>query len=128
MNKRTTGLVCALIALCFVMVSIPCAAETCAHGNAAADKEMAGSKAKKFGQKLFNYPANVAKQSVDVVADTGKKGTDIVVKETKTVGQVVTGDAEKAKDLVIEPIKGTAEGAADAVVDTAKIPVESAKD
>lgn len=106
------------LALCFILTTL----------SSAAEKETAGAKAKKFGQKLFSYPANVTKESVNVVADTGKKSVEVTTKEVTRVGEVVTGDVAKTKELVTEPIQGTAETAVSAVEETAKIPVKAGKD
>lgn len=120
--KRSTVTVCAMMALCLI------AAE--AHGapGEPAKKDTISQKTKNFVQKLFSYPANVLQGSADVVADTTKRGAGIVATEVKTVGQVVTGDVDKTKDLVIEPVAGAAETAAKAVGDTAQVPIEAAKE
>jgi len=117
MGKK--GIVCiALIAIvCVMSVSV-------AH----AEEETAGTKFKKFWQNLFGYPARLTEESVTVVTDTTKKGTDVIAREVKTVGQVTSGDLDKTKDLVVEPIVGTAKTASDAVVGTVKVPVEAARE
>ena len=115
MTKRI--IMSALIAM-FLLTSVSFAAE----------KETAGPTAKNFWQKLFNYPANVTKESARTVADTGTKGVDVVVKEVKTVGQVTSGEVEKTGELVTEPIKGTADTAVTAVTETANIPAKAAKE
>ena len=69
----------------------------------------------------------MANDSVNVVADTGKKGTQVVAQEVKTIGQVTSGDMDKAKDLVVEPVKGTADTAKTAIEGTANVPLEAAK-
>jgi len=94
----------------------------------AAEKESMGAKVKNFWQKLFNYPANVTKESASVVADTGKGGVQVVTDEVKRVGQVTSGELNKTPQLITEPIKGTGETTYKAVTDTAKIPVEAAKE
>ena len=94
----------------------------------AEEKPSAGQKFSSFWQKLFNYPANVTKESVNVVAETSKKSTEVVTKEVRTTGQVVTGDVAKTKELVTEPITGTAETAAKAVEGTVNVPVAVAKE
>lgn len=100
----------------------------CASVAYAADQGSAGKSAKNFWQRLFNYPAKVTDNSASVIAETGKKGTAVVTKEVSTVGQVTSGEFDKAKDLVVEPVKGTAQTAVDAVKDTANIPVKSAQE
>lgn len=115
-NKNLVILCLALIA-CFVLVGIASAAE-----------ESGAKTAKNFWQKLFNYPANVTKESANVVADTGTKSTGVVTDEVKRVGQVTSGDIDKTKDLVTEPLVGTAQTAKEAVEKTAAIPVTAAKE
>ena len=113
MNRKIIAYVCVAVVACFAITAIAGAAE---------------EKAKSFWQKLFNYPANVTKESVNVVAETGKKGTETVVNEVKTVGQVTSGDVQKAQNLVTDPVKGTAETARTAIEGTANVPVTAAKE
>lgn len=117
MTKKIIVYACAALALCFILTTVSNAAEN----------QTAGTKAKSFWQKLFNYPANVAKESVDVVSDTGKRGTEVVAKEVKTAGQVTSGEFDKTPNLVTEPITGTAETAVKALEETVQAPVEAAK-
>ena len=116
MSKRYIAFICVAIVLCFACTAMALAAES----------QSTGDKAKTFWQKLFNYPANVTRDSVNVVAETGKKGTAVVVNEVKTVGQVTSGDVNKTKDLVVDPLKGTADTAKTAIEGTANVPVEAA--
>ncbi|MBN2452896.1 MAG: hypothetical protein JXB40_01370 [Candidatus Omnitrophica bacterium] len=116
MNKKAIVYLCLAVALCLTLTTVSYGAEQC--------KE---SKVKTFWQKLFNYPANVTKDSVATVAETGKRSADVVANEVKTVGKVTSGSIEKTPDLVVEPVKGTAETVAKAVVETSQIPVEAAK-
>jgi len=118
--KKIIGLVCLAMVLSFAIVSVSIAAEPIT-------KENAGQKAKSFGQKIFSYPANVTKESVGVVADTGKRGTAVVTKEVKRTGEVVTGDVAKTKEMITEPITGTAETVVEAVKGTVNVPVAAAK-
>lgn len=115
MKKNISILVCVILALTLVYISSSAAEST-------------GEKAKGFWQRLFNYPANVTKESVSVVAETGKSGTGIVTDEVKRVGRVTSGEVQEAKDLVTEPITGTGETAYNAIKDTANVPVEAAKE
>jgi hypothetical protein len=117
MRKGYIAILCIISVFCLVLASVSYAAE----------KETAATKFKKFWQGLFNYPANVTEKSAGVVADTGKRGTEIMTKEVKTTGQVTSGELAKTKDLVVEPVKWTAEATKDAVERTVKIPVEAAK-
>jgi hypothetical protein len=114
--KKIIGLVCLAMVLSFALVSVSMAAEP-------VTKENVGQKAKNFGQKIFNYPANVTKESVGVVTDTGKRGTEVV-----RTGEVVTGDVAKTKEMVTEPITGTADMTVKAVEGTVNVPVAAAKE
>lgn len=119
MTKRFIGILCMALAISLVLGA----------SSYAAEKETAGAKAKKAGQKVFNYPANVARESAAAVAETGKKGVGVVAKEIETVGQVVTGDLGKTKELITEPITGTAETgveAAKGVKDIVEKPIKAA--
>lgn len=118
MTKKIFVVACVAVALCFALTAVSYAAE----------KTNVSKKVRDAGQKAFNYPANVVKESVKVVTDTGTRGTDVVTKEVKTTGKVVTGDVAKSKELVTEPITGTADTAVKAVEGTVKVPVEAAKE
>ncbi len=117
MKKRLIGIVCVAILLCVAISSASFGAE-----------EGTGSKIKSFWRKLFNYPANVTKESASVVTETGKKGVDVIAKEVKTIGEVTSGDLEKTQNLVTEPLTGTAETAVEAVEGTVNVPAEAAKE
>jgi len=118
MKNKNIGILCLALILCFVLIGVSFAAEN----------ESGAKSAKNFWQKLFNYPANVTKESANVVAETGTKGTAVVTDEVKRVGQVTSGDVNKTKDLVTEPLVGTAQTAKEAVEKTAAIPVVAAKE
>jgi hypothetical protein len=108
---------CIALAFCFILGGISYAAEN----------QTAGAKAKTFWQKLFNYPADVTNESAKVVADTTQRGTNVVTREVKTVGQVTSGNVKKTKELVVEPLTGTAETTKSAVEGIIKAPVNAAK-
>lgn len=107
-----------VLALCISFVAV----------SGAADQATAGQKARSFWQKLFNYPANVTKESAVTVTDTAKRGTDVVTNQVKTVGQVTSGEFDKTQNLVTDPITGTADMTVKAVQETASIPVTAAQD
>ena len=118
MNKKVIACICVAFVLCFAMAAVSNAAEEC--------KSTTGQ-AKSFWQKLFNYPANVTKESVNTVAEAGKDTTAVVTEEVKTVGQVTSGNVEKTANLATDPVQGTADAAKKAVESTVKIPTEAAK-
>jgi len=119
MNKKLAYF-CIALALSFMLTSVSYAATK-------GTEVSTSTKVKKAGRALFNYPANVATESANVVADTGKKGTAVVANATKRAGQVVTGDVAKTKELVTEPLTGTAETGKSAVEETVKIPAKAAE-
>lgn len=94
----------------------------------AAEKEGFGAKVKNFWRNLIGYPSRVTEESASVIADTGKRGVDVVTSEVKRVAEVTSGDVAKTKELVTEPITGTVETAVKAVEGTAKVPSEALKD
>ena len=118
MHKKYIACLCVALAACVALTAVAFAA----------GEQTSGQKVKSFWQKLFNYPANVTKDSVNVIADTGKKGAETVVNEVKAVGQVTSGDMDKAQNLVVDHLKGTAETAKTAIEGTANVPVNAAKE
>ena len=118
MVRKASSYVCVALVLCFIASSVVLAA----------DNQSTGEKAKSWWQKLFNYPANVTNESVGVVTNTATRTTNVVTKEVKTVGQVTSGDVNKTKDLVVEPLTGTAETAKKAVEETVAVPTNAAKE
>lgn len=119
MKNKLFASVCVILALSFMLAGI---------SYSAPEKETVGAKAKNFWQKLFNYPAKVTNESASVVSDTAKRGTEVVTKEVKTVGQVTSGEVEKTPELITEPITGTADTAVKAVEGTVAVPANAAKE
>lgn len=117
MGKKTISIICVVLALSFIALPLFAAEEQCT-----------GEKVKSFWQRLFNYPANVTKDTANIVADAGKSGVKAVTDEVKTVGQVTSGEVCKTPDLVTKPLETTGEAAYNAVKDTANMPVEAAKE
>ena len=87
----------------------------------------AAQKAKNYWQSIYNYIAGTTERSVDVVTDAAKKGTRVVTKEIRRIGEVTSGDVSKTKELVVEPLEGAAKTAVDAAQDASKIPFEDIK-
>lgn len=112
--KKSVMFICLALALCIALSSASYAAES------------RNGCSKSFWQKLFSYPANMTKESASVVAETGKMGANVVVNEMTAAGSVVSGNTDKAKDLVVEPVKGTAEMAGKAVEGSLKAPYAAA--
>lgn len=116
--KKIAFMACVAIACCFVFITVSGAIEE------AVNKETFWQKVKNFGRKIVNYPASVTQGSVNVVSTAGKRGTEVVTKETETIGGVAAGDIAKTREMVIEPFTGTADTAVKAITDTASVPVE----
>jgi len=76
---------------------------------------------------VVTYPVKVVKEGVDVVAGTTQQSAEVVANEANNVAGTLTGDSEKAKGMVVDPVTGTCETVKDAVVNTANIPMEAAK-
>lgn len=76
----------------------------------------------KFWRGVFQWPFNAAKESAQVIGDTGKKAVDTVADEGKAVGGTLTGQEGAAKDVVVNPVTGTAETVKTGVVGTGEMP------
>ena len=94
----------------------------------AEEKQSAGQKFASFWQKLFNYPANLTNETAGVISDTALRATKVVTNEIKTVGQVTSGEVDKTKNLITQPLVGTAETAKKAVEGTVAAPIKAGKD
>jgi hypothetical protein len=117
MEKKTLNIFCVILALSFIALPL-----------FAAEKQCTSEKVKSFWQRLFNYPANVTKDTANIVAEAGKGGVRAVTDEVKTVGQVTSGEIAKTPDLITRPLETTGETTYNAVKDTAAMPVEAAKE
>jgi len=76
----------------------------------------------KFWRGVFHWPFNAAKDSAQVIGDTGVKAVGTVANEGKAVGGTVTGQEGAAKDLVTNPVTGTADTIKTGVVGTGEMP------
>lgn len=76
----------------------------------------------KFWRGLFQWPFNAAKDSAQVVGDTGVKAVGTVADEGKAVGGTLTGEEGAAKELVTNPVTGTADTIKTGVVGTGEMP------
>lgn len=82
----------------------------------------------KFWRGVFHWPFNAAKNSAQVVGDTGVKAVNTVADEGKAIGGTLTGQEGAAKDMVTTPITGTAETVKTGVVGTAEMPEKSTQE
>lgn len=82
----------------------------------------------KFWRGVFHWPFSAAKNSAQVIGDTGVKAVNTVADEGKAIGGTLTGQEGAAKDLIVNPVKGTAETIETGVVGTANVPAEATKE
>ena len=118
MIKKFLVTISAILTLCFMLTNISYAQE----------KQSMGEKVKRFWRKLFEYPANVTNETAGVVTEAITGATNVVTNEVKTVGQVTSGNLEKAKDLVTEPLVGTTETTTKAIEGAVAVPIKSDKE
>lgn len=76
----------------------------------------------KFWRGVFHWPFNAAKDSAQVVGDTGVKAVNTVADEGKAIGGTLTGEKGAAKEVLTNPVTGTAETVKTGVVGTAEMP------
>lgn len=82
----------------------------------------------KFWRGVFHWPFNAAKDSAQVVGDTGVKAVNTVADEGKAVGGTLTGEEGAAEKVVTNPVTGTAETIKTGVVGTAEMPGKSVEE
>mgnify|MGYP000870756013 CR=1 FL=1 len=113
----------------FFAVSLSVALTLCmvAAVSFAAEKNMASKESKNPVKDVVTYPGKLVVKSAEVVGDTAKSGADVVVNEAKTLGEIATGDVEKTKDAIVDPLTGTAQTAKDAVEGVANAPVDASE-
>ncbi len=92
-------------------------------GSARADDQ--GNSFTHFMRGLFHWPFNAAKDSAQVVGDTGVKAVGTVADTGKAVGGTVTGEEGAAEKVVTTPVTGTADTVQTGVVGTAEMPGKS---
>ncbi|MDD4957154.1 MAG: hypothetical protein PHH49_03315 [Candidatus Omnitrophica bacterium] len=122
MNANTTRKIFAAIGVVVLVAGI--GALTCSAESA---KKSLKEKAKDAGRATINYPANVVKESADIVGSAAKGTVNTVGNTLNATGQTLTGDVDKAKDIVVAPVEGTVETVKDATVSTVEMPVTAAK-
>ena len=79
----------------------------------------------KFWRGVFHWPFNAAKNSAQVVGDTGVKAVGTVADTGKAVGGTVTGEKGAPEKIVTTPVTGTADTVKTGVVGTAEMPGKS---
>ena len=81
-----------------------------------------------FMRGLFHWPFNAAKDSAQVIGDTGVKAVGTVTDEGKAVGGTLTGEKGAAEKVVTNPVTGTADTIKTGVVGTAEMPGKSTQE
>lgn len=105
-------IVMVLMAVCFLLGTVSSA-------SAAEDKRSLKKDAGTAVKAAVDYPANLVNESVNVVGTAVKNTAGTVVNTAKATGETVTGQPEKAKEIVTAPIvgvAGTVKGAAEGTV------------
>ncbi len=82
----------------------------------------------KFWRGVFHWPFNAAKDSAQVVGDTGVKAVGTVADTGKAVGGTLTGEKGAPEKIVTTPVTGTADTVKTGVVGTAEMPGKSANE
>ncbi len=86
------------------------------------------NRAVRFFKNAFNWPFSVTKQGAEAVGRTTKSGVMTVTDTGTSAVQTVTGNPEKIKDVVVDPVKGTVQTGYVAVEGSLKTPVEGTKE
>ena len=111
-----------LIAVLIVSIVIGFYAQESIAQETAAKNE---NKVVQFFKNLVNWPFGVTKKSSEAVGKTAQTATDTVTATGTSAVQTVTGQPEKIKDVVVEPVKGSADTAHTAVKETVSAPVQA---
>lgn len=114
--KKLALLVLAVMVVTCMVAGSACAAEQQENGFV------------KFWRGVFHWPFNAAKDSAQVVGDTGMKAVGTVADEGKAVGGTLTGEKGAPEKLVTTPITGTADTVKTGVVGTAEMPGKSVEE
>lgn len=111
-----------LVSLVLAVMVISCVVVGSAH---AAEQENGFVK---FWRGVFQWPFNAAKDSAQVIGDTGVKAVGTVADEGKAVGGTLTGQEGAAEKVVTNPVTGTADTIKTGVVGTAEMPGKSVQE
>lgn len=111
----------ALLVLAVMVVTCMVAGSACA-----ADQQDNGFV--KFWRGIFHWPFNAAKNSAQVVGDTGVKAVGTVADTGKAVGGTVTGEKGAPEKIVTTPVTGTVDTVKTGVVGAAEMPGKSTTD
>ena len=111
------------IKICVVLVAVAVAVCFSAETGFATNNF---SKDVKTGAKdTVNYPANILNESVKVVEKTVKTASGAVTGTVAATGDTLTGQPDRAKDIVTTPVEGTAKTAYEATKGTVEVPFKA---
>ncbi|MBF0493534.1 MAG: hypothetical protein HQL28_00195 [Candidatus Omnitrophica bacterium] len=113
--------VIAAVTVCFFAVTLV------AGSSFAAEQKSAKEMAKKAGKTVVNYPANVVNESANTVGTAAKNTVGVVVDTVKVTGETLTGQVDKAPEIVTTPVVKSAETVKVATEQTVMVPVEAGK-
>ena len=110
------SLVLAVIFACTIMTGTAVFAENKSFKEAAVDA----------GRATVNYPANLVNETVNTVGTAAKNTAGVAVDTVKVTGETLSGDTNKAPEIVTTPVKESVETVKDATVDTVQTPMKAA--
>ena len=93
-----------------------------------AQQEKQENKVVTFFKNVIKWPFSIAKKGGETVGRTTKRAADMTTKTATSAVETVTGQPEKIKDVLVEPVKGSAETAYIAVEGSVKAPIEGTEE
>ena len=114
MKKRSYILIVLIMVIAFGLVTTTCA--------------YAENKVVKFFKGVMKWPFSITKKGAETVGKTTEKAVTTVKNTATSAAETLTGEPEKAKDIVIEPVKGSVETAYTAVEGAVTTPIEGTKE
>lgn len=96
--------------------------------SAMAEEKEIRSPFKRLILKAMGLAGKTVEKEVKAVGKGVKKAADVVVEEVGGVGELVTGDTSKVKDVLVKPVTGTAEAVGETAHDVITAPIEAAEE
>ncbi|MDP3789678.1 MAG: hypothetical protein Q8R48_04675 [Candidatus Omnitrophota bacterium] len=90
--------------------------------------EKPGSPFKDAVMKMFGYTAKTTEKTVNAVGSGVKKSADMVGQEVQDVGEAATGQGDKVKDVIVNPITKSTEAVGETVHGVLTAPIEAGKE
>ncbi len=116
MSGKAKFFVVLLVSVLAVSFSVTAKAET-------SDKP--GSSFKNVVLRMFGWTSKTTQKSVNAIGTGVKKTADVVVEETKDLGELSTGKGSKVKDVLTKPITGTTEAVGETAYGVLNAPIEA---